>query len=645
MPASKTHITFTGNVGQMREAFHIDVHHLNVNGEAHQSTMNEPQIPSALAAVVSGFRELNDFGPRPANHFAGVFKKDLKTGKLTPVEGTAAAPRADFTNTYNSQTFYEVGPQDFYTIYNEIPLLSAGTNRAGVTIAVIEQTQINGADPVSFRSQFGLPTYPGTPTSAAGGINYIYGGTPAVGSDAACTAPLSVAAGMASGDEGEADIDVEWAGTAAPNAIIDFVACGTTANAIASYGTDLAAAHIANYLAGSVTAASLSYGECQVDSGNTASYTDLWEQYAAQGQTAVVSSGDSGSMGCETLTNQPSVNVIAATAYNISAGGTDLGDAYISNGYGTSPATTWWSATNGTGLSSALSYVPETAWGGYCSNPLLVSFYQENSIGVLGSTYTPEAFCNSANGIANGLTATVGGGGPSSYGILPTWQSVYGIGLYSSSTTRRNQPDISLFAGNGLWGHALPFCESDEYACDYATSPSDAYQLEAGGTSFVAPQIAGIIALVNQATGQAQGQADYTLYGLAAQEYGPTGTPNLANLVNGWRTLSTGFASTTTLTVSPTPVAWSLSPTETLTANNASVPFNSPLPTLTYTVSGLVNGDTAATAFSGTPVLTTTAVEGSPVGSYPITITDPSFTSTNYAVHLFVNGALTITAH
>ncbi|MGP8173543.1 MAG: Ig-like domain repeat protein, partial [Terracidiphilus sp.] len=530
LPASKTHITFTGTVGQMRQVFHVDIHHLSVNGAAHQATMNEPKIPAALAAVVSGFRQLHDFGPKPANHFAGVFKKDLQTGKLTPVEGTQTAPRANFTNVYDSEDYYEVGPQDFYTIYNETPLLNNNINGAGVTIAVIEETQINSADPVSFRSQFGLPAYPSTPNSTAGGINYIYGTSSGVGGDTACTAPLTVAQGKSSGDEGEADIDVEWAGTTAPNAIIDFVACGTKSDAIGSFGTDLAAAHVANYLSSTVAAASLSYGECEVSSGNSTFYSNLWEQYAAQGQTIVVAAGDGGSLGCETLTNNTSVSITADSAYNISAGGTDFGDAYISNDYSTSPATTWWKTTNGAGLSSALSYIPETTWGGYCSNALFVSYLQKAGSTTFGSTYTPEAVCNSSYSTKNGYTEPVGGsGGVSAYKTIPTWQSVYGVGLYSSSTTHRNQPDISLFAGNGFWGHSLPYCESDLYPCTYSNS-TDAYELEAGGTSYVAPQVAGLMALVNQKTSERQGQANYTIYGLAAQEYGTTSTPNSANL-------------------------------------------------------------------------------------------------------------------
>ncbi len=94
-----------------------------------------------------------------------------------------------------------------------------------------------------------------------------------------------------------------------------------------------------------------------------------------------------------------------------------------------------------------------------------------------------------------------GSGGISTLYSLPNWQSVYGVGLNGNftSTSKRNLPDVSLFAGDGLWRHFLMFCESDVAPCEYS-DPSDAIALAAGGTSFVAPQLAGILGLVNQAT-------------------------------------------------------------------------------------------------------------------------------------------------
>ncbi len=46
-------IDFTGSAGQIRQAFHTEIHHLAVRGEAHIANMSDPQIPAELAPVVS----------------------------------------------------------------------------------------------------------------------------------------------------------------------------------------------------------------------------------------------------------------------------------------------------------------------------------------------------------------------------------------------------------------------------------------------------------------------------------------------------------------------------------------------------------------------------------------------------------------
>lgn len=79
----------------------------------------------------------------------------------------------------------------------------------------------------------------------------------------------------------------------------------------------------------------------------------------------------------------------------------------------------------------------------------------------------------------------------------------------------------------------------------------------------------------------------------------------------------------------------------TVTAINASVPYNLAIPNLTYNTAGYVIGDTSS-VLSGAPEETTTATRGSPVGTYPITITQGSLAATNYGFQ-FVNGTLTIT--
>jgi subtilase family serine protease len=70
------------------------------------------------------------------------------------------------------------------------------------------------------------------------------------------------------------------------------------------------------------------------------------------------------------------------------------------------------------------------------------------------------------------------------------------------------------------------FCDADaspDGACDYSNS-NDVGYLAAGGTSFASPAFAGIMALINQQAGAAQGNPNYTLYKLAGRQYGTVGT-------------------------------------------------------------------------------------------------------------------------
>ncbi|HTR29384.1 MAG TPA: MBG domain-containing protein [Puia sp.] len=76
----------------------------------------------------------------------------------------------------------------------------------------------------------------------------------------------------------------------------------------------------------------------------------------------------------------------------------------------------------------------------------------------------------------------------------------------------------------------------------------------------------------------------------------------------------------------------------TVTADNKSMPLGGPVPTLTVSYSGFVNGDDAS-SLAPAPTVTTTAMASSPAGSYPITPHgggSPNYTFT------FVNGTLTV---
>ncbi len=67
----------------------------------------------------------------------------------------------------------------------------------------------------------------------------------------------------------------------------------------------------------------------------------------------------------------------------------------------------------------------------------------------------------------------------------------------------------------------------------------------------------------------------------------------------------------------------------TVTANPVSTIYGSAIPAVTYTIGGLVNGDTAA-AVSGTPALNTAATPSSAAGQYPIAVTLGTLSAANY---------------
>jgi hypothetical protein len=93
----------------------------------------------------------------------------------------------------------------------------------------------------------------------------------------------------------------------------------------------------------------------------------------------------------------------------------------------------------------------------------------------------------------------------------------------------------------------------------------------------------------------------------------------------------TGSSGNGTLVVTQAPL--------TITANSASKVYGAALPTLGFSASGFVNGDTNA-SLTTQPALSTTATAASAVGSYPISISgavDP-----NYSI-AYVQGTLTVT--
>ncbi|WP_263376056.1 Ig-like domain repeat protein [Granulicella aggregans] len=491
-PAGGDLIAFSGTHAQLKAAFHTEIHQYKTASGIYWSNAGDPRIPAALAPVVAGFASLNNF-PRHAMHTKPILiKRDSTTGKWAMADVAKGKPQ--FTTTVKGETYYGVGPSDFATMYNVGPLWNDGIDGTGQTIAIIGESDINPADVDYFRSTFGLP---------AKKLNVIY----------PTTDPGT------NGSEVEAALDVEWSGAVAKNATIDLV---TAPNTNTTAGIDIAALYtVTNNLAPIV---SESWGGCELSFGVSGNqfYSELWQQADAQGMTVMVSTGDSGSAGCDQDQEYASyglqVNGISSTPYTVAVGGTDLYGDY------TDPSAYWNASNDATTLASAKSYVPEAAWNNSCANDLLFGALQTEGV----TDGDPLAVCNDATLQPYYVTTGGGSGGASqctvSDGVTPgscsggnpkpTWQAdVPGI----PADGVRDLPDVSLFAGNGLWGSFYIYCQSDDIgtgACDVNTALQ-----AAGGTSFASPAFAGIMALVSQQTGTQLGNPNYILYKLAAQQY------------------------------------------------------------------------------------------------------------------------------
>ena len=547
-------IRFSGTAAQVERAFHTQIHNLSANGEKHVGNMSDPQIPAALAPVVAGVKALHNFFPRPLHSLGSKAVFNSETGKWAQATGSAAAGAGvsaspNITATHpefgisigtgsSAYVIEDVAPYDFATIYNVLPLWSAGIDGTGETIAIAGTSDINPSDVATFRSIFGLPA--GTPpkTIVANGID------PGECIATSSTAPCTV------GDLIENTLDVEWSGAVAKGASIVLIVSGQTSpttDTVYSSADYVIQNNIANIL-------NVSYGECELFAGTSgnAAYNNLWETAATEGIAVFVASGDAGAATCDQgiASSVPyraqyglTVSGLASTPYNTAVGGTDLN-------WGTTASPYWGTTNNSSNGSNALGYIPEVPWNDTCTNPLALGYLQKWAAALKKAGYAAtsptdaETACNfvmtwyttiegNTSPAVNlgGFVNTVGGGGGASSCTTsdgatnttcaggyakPGWQSgIVGI----PSDGKRDLPDVSFFASNGFLGSAYLMCVSATGTCVTSTSlTTEPVGQEVGGTSVASPAMAGVMALINQKAGTAQGSPNAGLYALAAKQ-------------------------------------------------------------------------------------------------------------------------------
>jgi subtilase family serine protease len=457
----KDTIRFSGNAGQVESAFNTELHTYTIKTaqgvENHFAPSTALSVPSAIAGVVLGIRNLDDF--RPRSH-------------LVTSKGKAGRPKPAFTG-FDSSLFF--APGDVAVEYDVNNEYHASYSGSGQTIAVVGQSEIQLSDIENFQSAAGLAVRDPT-------VTYV---------------PGSGTQAFSAGDWTESDIDLEWSSAMAPGASISLVYVGSSSNFSAFDALDYA---IDNKLADIVSS---SYGICEAELAEetqTALESDF-QRAATQGQTILSAAGDDGATDCflgQTGTGLPTqaqqqalaVDYPGSSTNVTSVGGTEISQAnsdYLTPGKGY-----WLASNNNTDIvTSVQQYIPEQAWNEDFAN------------------------CGETDCLASG------GGGVSTLFPKPSYQTALtpadghrDVPDIALNAAIDNPGYLFCTSDKFAWDTA----DGQQASCNSGFRDSASGILtSAGGTSFAAPIFAGMLALINQQHGYTTGQGPInpTLYTLA----------------------------------------------------------------------------------------------------------------------------------
>jgi subtilase family serine protease len=595
----KDTIRFSGNVGQVEAAFNTELHTYTIKTaqgvENHFAPSTALSVPSAMAGVVLGIRNLDDF--RPRSH--------LVTNK-----GKAGRPKPAFTG-FDGSLFF--APGDVAVEYDVNNEYHASYSGSGQTIAVVGQSEIQLSDIENFQSAAGLAVKDPT-------LTYV---------------PGSGTQAFSAGDWTESDIDLEWSSAIAPGAAISLVYVGSDQNFSAFDALDYA---IDNKLADIISS---SYGICEAELAEetqTALESDF-QRAAMQGQTILSAAGDDGATDCflgQTGTGLPTqaqqqalaVDYPGSSTNVTSVGGTEISQAnadYLTPGDG------YWTASNGSSdiVTSVLKYIPEQAWNEDIAN------------------------CGETDCLASG------GGGASTLFSKPSYQTALtpadghrDVPDIALNAAIDNPGYLFCTSDKFAWDTA----DGQQASCNSGFRDAvSGIPTVAGGTSFAAPIFAGMLALINQQHGYTTGQGPInpTLYTLAGNSgtYASafhditTGNNNCLSGTDLCSTTVTGFSAKTgydqvtglgTIDLFNLATAWpassgtgpSLIATTTSIAASSTAPLVNASDNFTITVSpstGTVSptGTVTITVDSLTPVTETLTANGTYVYTTSFTTAGP----------------------
>ncbi|WP_233841192.1 S53 family peptidase [Dyella sp. 2HG41-7] len=476
-------IRTSGSLGQFSTLFQTSIHNYvsRENGHRYHKPASAPQLPSELAGIIDVATGLSDEKVYRPHHvsspsFASNGAPKLQANAFSNKKsgGTSSNPTAS-----GIPGEYTVG--DVANFYDINPLYQRGVVGNGSTVGIVTLSDFYPSDATTYWSDIGLTTKSNRITQV-----HVDGG------------------GAIDGGSGETSIDVEQSGGVAPFAnIVVYDAPNTTAgyvdafaqavsdNTADSISTSWGLPEIFNFAALNVNGAS---NTDTTDAGDLRAFHAIFLEAAIQGQSLFAASGDSGAYdtvrdlgagtGVGQYTAPLTVDSPASDPFITAAGGTTTPYSYAF------------------GMGPTESVAQESVWGwDYLQN------YLDTYIG---------------KGVYN-LFSTGGGGGVSVYWRTPFYQDftpgirrseskqslVYNDPVAGPTTllklpghfAGRNVPDISLNA-------------DPETGYLFVSTVDGGLAAGEGGTSFVAPQLNGITALLIQSSGHRVGLWNPQVYAL-----------------------------------------------------------------------------------------------------------------------------------
>jgi hypothetical protein len=267
-------ISFDASAGRVSRAFGVEMAEYRSEGVTRAAPAGRPMLPAFHGVVPTALLGLDAFA-RLRPH-----------GRL------------------NGTNF--LAPADVATVFGLDVVHAAGVTGTGVRIAVVAVSDFDVAAVAAFRRAFALP--PGI-----------------VEKRFTASSPGTTDAAF------ESLIDTEWSGATAPGAtVLAEIAPSDLVLAVADALMDVLDGRLADVV-------SLSLGACEAALGQSteAFFDTLFQQAAAQGQTVLVASGDTGVTACGPTLRAAFVDGLASSPWVTGVGGTTLDPLFDANGKAT----------------------------------------------------------------------------------------------------------------------------------------------------------------------------------------------------------------------------------------------------------------------------------------------------------------------